>query len=139
MDVETETAMVAMLSASLVLVKPASMTPKEAKDWIMVAYDSLCHLPLPIFEQGVRSARLICDHPSKIVPAVVAQTRDALAWHNSRKNGPLLRLVPPTRPAISDDLPHPDTLMPSLKRMGLQLGWIVEGPHGLEWSKETAA
>jgi hypothetical protein len=136
---EPEVEMIAMLSASLALVKPATMTAKEAADWLDAAYDALAHLPLHIFRDGVRSARLTCDHPAKIVPAVVEATRDALSWHNRPKTPPVLRLVAPEKLGADEPLPHPDTLMPSLKRIGLQQGWIVEGPYGLEWSKDTAA
>ncbi|TCM21499.1 hypothetical protein EDF56_101163 [Novosphingobium sp. PhB165] len=136
---EPEIEMVAMLSASLALVKPAGMTSKEAEDWLDAAFDALAHLPLHIFRDGIRAARLTCDHPSKIVPAVVAATKDALAWHNRPKHPPVLRLVAPEGPAHHEPLPHPDTLMPSLKRIGLKEGWIVDGPNGLEWSQEKSA
>lgn len=137
---EPEIEMVAMLSASLALVKPAGMTSKEAEDWLDAAFEALAHLPLPIFRDGVRAARLICDHPAKIVPTVISETRDALAWHNRPKNGPALRLVAPEAPKHEEPLPDPETLMPSLKRIGLQNGWIVETSDGrLLWSKDTAA
>lgn len=140
MDDEPEVAMVAMLSASLALVKPAGMTAKEVKEWLDVAFDALAHLPLHIFARGIREARLICDHPAKIVPAVVAATRDALAFHNRPKVAPLLRLVPPERFLPDEPLPEPATLMPALQRIGLQQGFLVEGPDGrLAWAKDSAA
>ncbi|WP_288804534.1 hypothetical protein [uncultured Novosphingobium sp.] len=130
--------MIAMLSASLALVKPAGMTPKEAKDWILVAYDSLRHLPYPIFEAAVRAARLECDHPAKIVPTVIKQSRDALLWR--RVNGPVLRLVQTETPRLTGPLPDPHEMMPDLRRIGLLNGWLVEGDNGrIEWSKDTAA
>lgn len=139
MDVETETAAVAMLSASFALVKPAGITPKETKDWLRVALDTLSHLPPHILEAGCRAARLTCTHHSQIVPAIVAETREALAWHNRPKVAPLLRLVAPERTLPEDPLPDPETLMPSLKRIGLLKGWIVERDGRLAWAEETAA
>jgi hypothetical protein len=136
---EPEIEMAAMLSASLALVKPAGMTSKEAEDWLDAAFDALAHLPLHIFRDGIRAARLTCDHPSKIVPAVIEATKDALSWHNRPKTPPVLRLVAPEKLGVGEPLPDPETLMAGLKRIGLQQGWLVEGPNGLEWAKETAA
>lgn len=130
-----------MLSASLSLVKPAGMTPKEAADWLNAAFDALSHLPFHIFAQGIRAARLTCDHPAKIVPAVVASTRDALDWHGRPKVTPLLRLVPPARTLPDEPLPEPETLMPSLQRIGLMKGFLVERDGRLAWASDegTAA
>ncbi|MFC0204714.1 hypothetical protein [Novosphingobium soli] len=140
MQDETEIEMSAMLSASLALVKPAGMTEKEAQDWLDAAYDALSHLPLYIFRDGVRSARLTCDHPAKVVPAVIAATRELMVWHNRPKTPPVLRLVSPVVPPRDEPLPDPETLMPALKRIGLQQGWIVETSDGrLRWAQETAA
>jgi len=136
---EPEIEMAAMLSASLALVKPAGMTSKEAEDWLDAAFDALAHLPLHIFRDGIRAARLTCDHPSKIVPTVIEATKDALSWHNRPKTPPVLRLVAPEKLGVGEPLPDPETLMAGLKRIGLQQGWLVEGPNGLEWAKETAA
>lgn len=137
---EPEIEMSAMLSASLALVKPAGMTSKEAADWMEAAFDALSHLPLHIFRDGVRAARQTCDHPSKIVPAVIAATREAMAWHNRPKESPVLRLVSPETYAPKEPPPDPETLMPSLQRIGIQNGWIVEEPDGrLRWNEDTAA
>jgi hypothetical protein len=131
--------MIAMLSASLALVRPVGMTEKETADWLNVALDAVSHIPLHIFEVGARAARHTCTHHSQIVPAIVAETREAVAWHSRPKSTPVLRLVSPDTFAAQAPLPDPDTLMPGLKRIGLQKGWIVEGPDGLEWSKGSAA
>lgn len=137
MDVDTETAMVAMISASFALVKPAGMTPKETRDWINVAVDALEHIPLHIFETGCRAARLTCTHHSQIVPTIVAGTKEALAWHNRPRVAPLLRLVSPEYFAPDEPLPDPETLMPSLKRIGLLKGWLVELSGGrLAWAPD---
>lgn len=136
---EPEVEMSAMLSASLALVKPAGMTSKEVADWLDVAFDALSHLPLPIFRDGIRQARQTCDHPAKIVPTVIACTREALAWHNRPKEPPVLRLVTPET-FEPRELPDPEGLMPELKRMGLEKGWLIEAADGrLIWSEDAAA
>lgn len=140
MDAENDIAMVAMLSASLALVRPVGMAEKETEDWLTVACEALAHLPFRIFADGARSARHTCTHHSQIVPTIIAVTREAMAWHNRPKESPVLRLVSPETFAPDEPLPEPESLMPSLQRIGLQHGWIVETPDGrLLWSKDTAA
>jgi hypothetical protein len=127
----------AQLSACLALVRPVGMTEGETEDWLAVAAEAIEHIPPHILEWGAKAARQKCTHHSQVVPTIITETRDAVAWHNRPKAGPHLQLVArtPERPAAP--LPDPDTIMPGLRRMGLQKGWIVEGPDGLEWSKES--
>lgn len=140
MDVETQTAMVAMLSASFALVKPAGLTPKETKDWARVAFDCVNHIPLHIFEAGCRAARLTCTHHSQIVPAIVAETKQALEWHNRPKSAPRLHVVTALLPKPEVPRGDPECMMASLKRMGLEKGWLVKGPDGrLIWAEDSAA
>lgn len=129
----------AQLSACLALVRPVGMTEGETEDWLAVAAEAIEHIPPHILEWGAKGARQKCTHHSQVVPTIIADTREAVTWHNRRQEGPILQLVArktdtPTRP-----LPSPDTLMAGLRRIGLQKGWIVEGPDGLEWAKDTAA
>lgn len=130
-----------MLSASLALVKPAGMTAKEAEDWLEAAFEALCHIPLDIFRTGVRAARLTCDHPSKIVPAVAEATREALEWRNRPRTAPVLRLVAPAAPPVErQPLPDPECLNAGLRRMGISAGWLVEDAEGrVIWTEEGAA
>jgi len=137
-DANSEVAMVAMLSASLALVRPVGMTEQETDDWLSVAVDAVQHIPLHIFERGVRSARQTCTHHSQIVPAIITATREAVAWF-SEPQRPALRLVSPEKPACKQPLPDPASLNAGLQRIGLLKGWIVQGPDGLEWSKDSAA
>lgn len=141
MDVDRQIRFAA-LSACLSLVRPVGMTEEETEDWLNVAADTLDDIPAHIVEAGARAARKRCEHHSKIVPAIIEETREALAWHNRPKAPVALRLVAPiddAEPLPDQPLPDPETLMPSLRRMGLHRGWIVEGPNGLEWAEGSAA
>lgn len=139
---EPEVAMVAMLSASLALVRPVGMTAQETAEWLDVAFDAVSHLPFEIFEKGVRAARRTCTHHSQIVPAIITATKEALAWHERERPAPVLRLVGPASEPVAfepDPLPDPNTLMPNLCRMGLSKGWIIERNGKLEWAEDSAA
>jgi len=139
-DDNTEVAMVAMLSASLALVRPVGMAANETSDWLEVALDAVSHLPLHIFEMGVRAARQTCTHHSQIIPTIIAETREPLNWYNRAAVAPPLRLVSPApiAPAEPEPLPAPETLMPALRRMGLQKGWLVSRGGKLEWAEDAA-
>lgn len=70
------------LTACLTLVAPAGMTEEAKRDWLAVAWGTLKHLPADLLVMGCRKARETCDHPSKIVPAIVEHTRE---WMNRRR------------------------------------------------------
>ncbi len=67
------------LTACLALVAPVGMTEEARGEWFAVAWETLSHLPADILQDGCRKARQTCDHPSKIVPAIVAATEDWVA------------------------------------------------------------
>jgi hypothetical protein len=60
------------------------MTEENRRDWLMVAWDSLKHIPPDILEIGAKKARQSCDHPSKIVPAIIADTAEMMSWRRAR-------------------------------------------------------
>ena len=132
---------IAALSGCLALVRPVGMTEDETAEWLGVAADTLADIPPHIVEAGALAARKRCDHHSKIVPAIIAETREMMAWHNRPKTAPVLRLVAP-KLGEGQPLPDPETLMANLKSLGLSAGFLVQGPDGrLEWAagQESAA
>lgn len=130
---------IAALSACLALVRPVGMTEGETLEWLAVAADTLKHIPAVLIEKGAREARKKCTHHAQIVPAIVEATKEDLLWFNRPKLPPRLRLVAPERPALPDELPDPETLMPSLRRIGLERGWLIERAGRIVWSEDSAA
>lgn len=133
---------IAALSACLSLVRPVGMTEDETVDWLEVANDTLAHIPADILERGARSARGICTHHAQIVPTIIAETREALAWRSRPSTAPLLRLVAPEPPPPVEraPLPDPEELHAPLRRMGIAAGWLAEGADGhVVWTEEGAA
>lgn len=125
---------IGILSACLALVRPVGMTEAETVDWLQVAAETLAHIPLHILERGAWSARAKCTHHSQIVPTIVTETQQALDLHNRPRSPALLRLVKPEGPSPTEPLPDPATLMPALRRIGLDNGWIIERAGRLEWA-----
>lgn len=56
------------------------MTEEAKRDWLAVAWATLSHLPPDILAIGCKKARETCDHPSKIVPTIIAETKEMLGW-----------------------------------------------------------
>jgi len=51
------------------------------------AFAALRHLPIDVIEKGAVEAQRTADHPSKIVPAVIATTEQVMAFRR-RMNAP---------------------------------------------------
>lgn len=66
------------LTACLSLVAPVGMAEEARAEWLAVAWSTLGHLPADLLAIGAQKARETCDHPSKIVPAILGETRDML-------------------------------------------------------------
>jgi hypothetical protein len=85
------------LTACLALVAPTGMAEDDRQEWLRVAWATLGQLPVDLLSLGCRKARESCDHPSKVVPAILAA---AAPMFNRRKEGHranLTALQPPTR------------------------------------------
>jgi hypothetical protein len=59
------------LTACLVLVAPTGMTQEDRTEWLRAAWGTLDGIPADLLEAGCEVARETCDHPAKIVPAIV--------------------------------------------------------------------
>jgi len=91
------------LTACLTLVAPVGMTEEAKRDWLAVAWDTLKHLPPSILTSGARKARLLCDHPSKVVPTIVAETAEMMRWHaDAARDKPSPALPPPDYCSAAD-------------------------------------
>jgi hypothetical protein len=92
------------LTACLALTAPAGMTEEARRDWLTVAWQSLRDIPPHILRVGTAKARLTCDHPSKIVPTIVAETAEMIRWNReSRAESDALRIAgPPKKKHVMD-------------------------------------
>lgn len=68
------------LTACLALVVPVGMTEEGRREWLSVAWATLGHLPPDLLAIGCKVARETCDHPSKIVPTIIAETQEMMRW-----------------------------------------------------------
>lgn len=56
------------------------MTEEARGEWLAVARKTVDHLPADLLAIGCKKARETCDHPSKIVPTILAEVSQMLKW-----------------------------------------------------------
>lgn len=66
------------MTKCLALVAPVGMDEAARGEWIAAAWETLKHLPTDLLQTGCSVARQHCDHPAKIVPAILNATSAAL-------------------------------------------------------------
>jgi len=84
------------LTACLALVAPVGMTEDARGEWLAAAWATLHNLPADLLAIGCERARETCDHPAKIVPTIVAETRALIARRRAA-----LREADPEPPALA--------------------------------------
>jgi hypothetical protein len=92
------------------------MTEEAKRDWLAVAWGTLKHLPADILAIGCKAAREKCDHPSKIVPTVLAETKEMLSWRRdvAREAGEPVQSLP------KPDICSPEEARAILEEFGLK-------------------
>jgi len=76
------------IAPALTLVAPVGMRDQDKRDWFSAAWRALSHLPADLIASAARQALGKADHPSKIVPAVLAAAQDDLAWRHRMRERP---------------------------------------------------
>ncbi|QDC37081.1 hypothetical protein FIL70_07455 [Sphingobium fuliginis ATCC 27551] len=61
----------AALSRCLTLTAPTGMTADDRAEWLTIAAPELADLPSMLFDDACAHARRTCDHPAKIIPAIL--------------------------------------------------------------------
>jgi len=85
------------LEACLALVVPVGMDEAARREWLAIAWETLKHLPADLLAAGCRKAREVSDHPSKIVPIIIAETSEALERRRRSAQPANLELPAPVR------------------------------------------
>lgn len=81
------------LTACLALVVPVGMSEEARRDWLRVAWGTLKFWPVDLLRIGCEEARKTCDHPAKIVPAIVEATQHSLEKRRDRNRGSEVPLI----------------------------------------------
>jgi hypothetical protein len=70
---------IAALTPVLAQVAATGMSEDDREEWSAATCDALRGIPGDLLYRGIRVARVSCDHPAKIVPAVMEEVRTAWA------------------------------------------------------------
>lgn len=68
------------LTPLLALVAPTGMDTQARRVWFNAAVRALEGIPILLLQRGVEAATAKADHPSKIVPTILATVKDDWAW-----------------------------------------------------------
>lgn len=123
------------LTACLALVVPVGMSEESRRDWLRVAWGTLKFWPVDLLRIGCEEARRTCDHPAKIVPAIVEATKDTLDRRRDRGRGTdtLCIAGPGHRKPVMDRRGEPmsqedtDELNGVLERLGAKARYRPDG------------
>lgn len=89
------------LTPCLSLVAPTGMTEADREDWLRAAWVTLDGIPADLLDIGCAHARKVCDHPAKVVPAILTAIQDLWAKRKrdlSDVEAALAKMVEPTEP-----------------------------------------
>lgn len=77
------------------------MSPEDQRVWLNAAYRALDGIPIKLLKRGAATAMAKADHPSKIVPAIMAEVREDWDWrkrhaapHRPTPSAPMLERHP---------------------------------------------
>lgn len=115
----------------LALVAPAGFSEGDRNLWLRSATLTLAGIPEDLLRRGIIHARLTCDHPSKVIPAIMDEI--GIAWSMRLKQAHTTRDEPAALPApIEPDdgvrmtVDEIRALTGPLRVMALGKGWLTE-------------
>lgn len=114
------------LTACLALVAPTGMTEDDRQEWLRVAWGTLGHLPADLLALGCRKARESCDHPSKVVPTILAAASPMLdrRREHARPMPTERQIEVQPEPLTADQRAELNVLM---KRFGIKTRYFDDG------------
>jgi hypothetical protein len=128
------------LAPCLTIAAPSGMSLDDRTEWFMAAAGFLSEVPAGLLKEAAKAA--VCDHPSKIVPTILAyarEHRETWEWRNRPAvNVPRLAVIhnetpaSPTIPPILRNLRQADVDMMSdeMRAIALECGAVVQNADG---------
>lgn len=125
------------LAPCLTIAAPSGMSLDDRTEWFMAAAGFLSNIPASLLREAAQAA--VCDHPSKIVPMILAyarEHRETWEWRNRPAvNVPRLTLVEndaPTIPPVLRNLRQADVDMMSdeMRAIAIDCGAVAQNADG---------
>lgn len=118
----------------LTIAAPSGMSSDDRTEWFLAAAGFLDTVPAGLLKDAAR--KTVVDHPSKIVPAILAyaaEHRETWEWQNRPASTvPRLTVVraDPPPPAAKITQREIDQMEPELIELGLSCGALVRDESG---------
>lgn len=134
------------LAPCLTIAAPSGMSLDDRTEWFMAAAGFLSEVPAGLLKEAAKAA--VCDHPSKIVPTILAYARDnreTWEWRNRpASNVPRLTVVKdeaPPIPPILRNLRQADVDMMSdeMRAIAIECGAVIQNADGTYGPSDRAA
>ena len=90
------------LAPLLALVAPTGMDTQARRVWFNAAVRALEGIPILLLQRGVEAATAKADHPSKIVPTILATVKDDWAWRREYRAPKPVQVWEPDHKRIPD-------------------------------------
>lgn len=104
------------VSPCLALVSGVGMTRDDQRAWFAAAFKALEGVPIALLRRGAAKAMRVADHPSKIVPAIIAEIDEDWRWRRRmQESSP----QPERLPAPGDSQCTPAEAREIIERFGL--------------------
>ena len=88
----------AVVGPCLALCGAVGMGEGDRREWLEAAFLAVGELPIALLERGAKAAMRTADHPSKIVPAIIAESGASLKFRRDLAkpldNGPREKVIP---------------------------------------------
>lgn len=134
------------LAPCLTIAAPSGMSLDDRTEWFMAAAGFLSDIPASLLKEAAQAA--VCDHPSKIVPAILAYARDnreTWEWRNRPAvNVPRLAVVKNDAPAIPPILRNlrqtdVDMMSDEMRAIAVECGAVIQNADGTYSPSDRAA
>jgi hypothetical protein len=91
------------IAPCLTLAAGVGMSQPDQDAWFEAAFIALAGIPIGLLRRGVKAAMLKSDHPSKIIPTIIAEVGESWKWRRENRPAPMA-IVGPTAPRSASAL-----------------------------------
>ncbi len=109
----------AEITPCLALTSGVGMKGEDQRTWLNAAYKALDGIPITLLKRGAAHALKVADHPSKIVPAIIAEVADDWKWRREYRPPTPRNIDAALLQAPGDERPTEDEADAICKRYGV--------------------
>ena len=129
------------LTACLTLVAPTGMSEDDRNEWFKVAWGTLQGIPADLLARAASVARKTCDHPAKVVPAIMREAEAEWMRRRGLRSEVLAALAKmQDAPVPEEERCTPEEAAEIIRRVGLKLSDDKPAPRTMpDWMRDNLA